>query len=82
MPILKGKTTVAIGATSPWVNTGGDRNIQVGVDGTAYTIEYNLGSDIVYAFAAATAKGVQEIPSAHAVRVTAGVAACDFEVFN
>ena len=85
MPILGAKTNVAGGATSAWVDTDGSLSIIVGVEGKNFTVEYNLGSDIVYAAGPdgqISSKAVS-VSRANEVRVVnRGSDDLDFEVFG
>lgn len=84
MPILTPKTTVIAGDTSPWTDTDGVANIAVGVKGARYSIELNLGSDIVYKHGGADQHNEPVIVAkANQVRVVnRGTDSLDYEVFT
>jgi len=85
MPVLLAKATVASGATSAWVGTDGTSNIIVGVSGEDYSVEFDLGSDLVYQTAGTSTNQKQAIlvTKANQVRVQNKSADdIEFEVFG
>ena len=84
MAIITGKTAVTAGNASAWSSTDGVSNILVGVNGADYTIEYNLGSDLIYGIKYTSGATNQAIVVAKAnqVRVRAGIEDVNFEVFG
>ena len=84
MAVITAKTAVLAGATSAWSATDGVSNIVVGVEGKGYTVEYDLGSTLIYGISATGGASRQAIVVAKAnqVRVRAGVEAVEYEVFG
>ncbi len=83
MPVITAKTAVVAGGTSAWSATDNESSILVGVEGKGYTVEYDLGSDLIYGISAGAGSSRQGIVVAKAfqVRVRAGASDISYEVF-
>lgn len=84
MAVIQAKTEVLAGAVGNWIDTDGTSNIVVGVEGAGYTVEYNLGSDLIYGISAAGGGSRKALIVAKAaqVRVVSGKEDVNYEVFG
>ena len=85
MGVITAKTEIAEDGTSAWSETADLTNISIGVSGKAYHVEFNLGSDLIYAHPGESSDQNVTVVLANAAQVRVvndGSGSIFYEVYN